>query len=113
MHLKNFSLIAESPGVHILAPAYDLSPVNLILKEDTEEMALTQCGKKAKLTYTIFLQLADHLGIAEKVVHNLIKKLKKLEPTLMEIIASSFVSEGMKTSMRQLVSERLLRLSPY
>jgi len=112
MHLKNFSLIAEEPGNPILAPAYDLLPANLILKEDKEEMALTLCGKKTKLHYTTFLQLAEHLGISELVVHNLIKKLKGLEPSFMEIIASSFVSEEMKASMRLLVSERLLRLSP-
>jgi serine/threonine-protein kinase HipA len=111
MHLKNFSLIAESPGVHILAPAYDLLPVNLILKEDTEEMALTLCGKKAKLTYTTFLQLAEHIGIAERVVQNLCKKLQQLEPTFNEIITASFVSDDMKARMRLLVSERLQRLS--
>ncbi len=112
MHLKNFSLIAESSESHILAPAYDILPANLILEEDKEEMALTLCGKKAKLQYTTFLQLGEHLGLSELVVHNLIKKLKGLEPTFMETIATSFVSEGMKTRMRQLVSERLQRLSP-
>ncbi len=93
-------------------PAYDLLPSNLILEEDKEEMALTLCGEKTKLHYITFLQLGEHLGLSELVVHNLIKKLKGLEPTFREIIASSFVSEGMKASMRQLVSERLLRLSP-
>jgi len=111
MHLKNFSLIAEEPGSHILAPAYDLLPVNLILEDDREEMALTLCVKKTKLTYGTFLQLGEHLGIAELVVNNLINKLKNLEPTFMEIVTTSFVSEGMKTSMKQLVSERLHRLS--
>lgn len=112
MHLKNFSLIAKTPGIHILAPAYDLLPVNLLLEEDTDEMALTLCGKKAKLSYATFLQLGKHLGIAEQVVHNLIKKLKGLEPTFREIIETSFVSEEMKISMKQLISDRLQRLDP-
>ncbi len=112
MHLKNFSLIADGAGSHILAPAYDLLPVNLILEEDKEEIALTLGGKKAKLGYATFLQLGVHIGIAELVVHNLIKKLQGLEPTFREIIETSFVSEGMKTGMKQLVSERLQRLIP-
>ncbi|MDY0289087.1 MAG: HipA domain-containing protein [Sphaerochaeta sp.] len=112
MHLKNFSLIADSSGNQVLAPAYDLLPVNLIVEDDTEEMALTLCGKKAKLTYATFLQLGEHMGISALVVHNLIQKLKNLEPAFMEIIETSFVSEGMKASMQQLVSERLQRLNP-
>ena len=112
MHLKNFSLIADSLGTYVLAPAYDLLPVNLLLEEDTDEMALTLCEKKVKLSYATFLQLGKHLGIAELVVHNLIKKLHGLQPIFRDIIETSFVSEGMKTAMKQLVSERLQRLIP-
>ncbi len=112
MHLKNFSLIADSPGTYVLASAYDLLPVTLLLEDDKEEMALSLCGKKAKLSYATFLQFGKNIGIADKVIHNLIKKLKDLEPTFMEIITASFVSEGMKTRMKQLVSERLQRLNP-
>lgn len=112
MHLKNFSLIADSPGTYVLAPAYDLLPVTLLLEDDKEEMALTLCGKKAKLSYATFLQFGRNIGIADIVIHNLIKKLKDSEPTFREIIEASFVSEEMKTGMKQLVTERLQRLSP-
>ena len=73
MHLKNFSLIADSPGTYVLAPAYDLLPVTLLLEDDKEEMALTLCGKKAKLSYATFLQFGRNIGIADIVIHNLIK----------------------------------------
>lgn len=48
MHLKNFSLIETEPGNRefVLTDAYDMLPVNMILPEDTEQMALTVNGKK-------------------------------------------------------------------
>ena len=112
MYLKNFSLIADSPGTYVLAPAYDLLPVTLLLGDDKEEMAPPLCGKKAKLSYATFLQFGKNIGIADKVIHNLLKKLKDLEPTFWEIIGKSFVSEEMKAGMKELVAERLHRLSP-
>ncbi|HKL59883.1 MAG TPA: HipA domain-containing protein, partial [Sphaerochaeta sp.] len=112
MHLKNFSLIADSPGTYVLAPAYDLLPVTLLLEDDKEEMALTLCGEKKKLSYAPFLQFGRNIGIADIVIHNLIKKPKDSEPTFRETIEASFVSEEMKTGMKQLVTERLHRLSP-
>jgi len=69
MYLKNFSLIADSPGTYVLAPAYDLLPVTLLLGDDKEEMAPPLCGKKAKLSYATFLQFGKNIGIADKVIH--------------------------------------------
>ncbi|CBK75442.1 HipA-like C-terminal domain [Butyrivibrio fibrisolvens 16/4] len=47
MHLKNFSLIEDSPGSRVfgLSAAYDMLPVNIIMPEDKEQMALTVNGK--------------------------------------------------------------------
>ena len=47
MHLKNFSLIENMPGSRIfqLSKAYDMLPVNVIMPEDKEQMALTINGK--------------------------------------------------------------------
>ena len=46
MHLKNFSLIENAPGSRVfgLSAAYDLLPVNVIVPEDREQMALTLNG---------------------------------------------------------------------
>ena len=44
MHLKNFSMI-ESPSGWVLAPAYDLLNVAIVLPKDSEELALTLDGK--------------------------------------------------------------------
>ena len=51
MYLKNYSLIgtAERSGTYILSPAYDLLPVNLVMPEDKEQMALALNGKKQNI----------------------------------------------------------------
>ena len=48
MHLKNFSLKETEPGNRIfrLSEAYDMLPVNVIMPEDQEQLALTINGKK-------------------------------------------------------------------
>ena len=47
IHLKNFSLIENAPGSRVfgLSAAYDLLPVNVIVPEDREQMALTLNGR--------------------------------------------------------------------
>lgn len=46
MHLKNFSLIETKPGSneYHLSQTYDMLPVNIIIKEDKDEFALTMNG---------------------------------------------------------------------
>ena len=52
MHLKNFSLIEtdQNSQQYILSAAYDLLPVNIILPEDPDQMALTLDGKRRNIT---------------------------------------------------------------
>lgn len=47
MHLKNFSLKETEPGSRNfqLSKAYDMLPVNVIMPEDKEQLALTINGK--------------------------------------------------------------------
>ena len=51
MHLKNFSLRETEPGNRRfqLSNAYDMLPVNVIMPEDKEQMALTINGKKRNI----------------------------------------------------------------
>ncbi|MFV0361540.1 MAG: HipA domain-containing protein [Suipraeoptans sp.] len=60
MHLKNFSMIENEPGSRefALSKAYDLLPVNVVMPEDNEELALTLNGKKRNITKRDFLRLA-------------------------------------------------------
>ncbi|MDZ7606945.1 MAG: HipA domain-containing protein [Cyclobacteriaceae bacterium] len=65
MHLKNFSMI-ESPSGWVLAPAYDLLNVAIVLPEDKEELALTLAGKRSKLKRDHFEQLGGGLGLTDR-----------------------------------------------
>ena len=51
MYLKNFSLEETEPGNRIfrLSKAYDMLPVNVIMPEDQEQLALTINGKKRNI----------------------------------------------------------------
>lgn len=53
MHLKNFSMI-KSPSRWVLAPAYDLLKVAILIPKDTEKLALTLDGRKKKLGWRHF-----------------------------------------------------------
>ncbi|MDE6661653.1 MAG: HipA domain-containing protein, partial [Anaeroplasmataceae bacterium] len=68
MHLKNFSLIetAHRSQEYKLSEAYDLLPVNTILPQDQEELALTLHGKKRNLGKNDFLAFAETCGINKK-----------------------------------------------
>ena len=57
--IKNFSLIETAPcsGRYMLSPAYDLLPVNVIMPEDKEQLALAMNGKKEIFDEKIFWYL--------------------------------------------------------
>lgn len=65
MHLKNFSLIetAAENGVYRLSAAYDMLPVNIIVPEDSEQLALTVNGKKRNLHRNDFLKFAESIAL--------------------------------------------------
>ena len=113
MHLKNFSLIETMPKSRIfgLSAAYDLLPVNLIMPEDKEEVALTLNGKKRSIRKKDFLKLANTLGIhsntAERLICNLVNKTDELTSQ----IKMSYLPEEMKDGFVQLLDQRIRVLS--
>ena len=66
MHLKNFSLLREDDGSWHLADAYDLLPVKMLMPNDTEDMALTLNGKKARIDGDDFRIFAKTIGLNER-----------------------------------------------
>ena len=71
MHFKNFSLIAYKDGVYQLSPAYDMVAVNLLIKDDPEELALNLNGNKRKLTREDFNSTLSKSSIPAKSIENL------------------------------------------
>ena len=113
MHLKNFSLIENASGsrVYGLSPAYDLLPVNLILPEDLDQMALSLNGKKRNIRKKDFLLLAENFGMRDKTAIKLIEKASNHKDMIMEQVEVSYLSDEMKNSMKQLVENRIKVLS--
>ena len=109
MHLKNFSLIENDPAGRqfSLSKAYDILPVNMILPEDEEQLALTLNGKKKNIRKKDFFALAQSLELPEKSAENMLKKLCTLKEKFLEQCDESYLSGEQKTDMKQLIVQRI------
>lgn len=108
MHYKNFSLIEQTPGSRkfVLSKAYDLLPVNVIIPEDKEEMALTLNGKKKNIRKKDFLQFAKSSGIPAKSAEKMLLQILKLEPVFFTMCDESYMPTEMKEVMKDLMAKR-------
>ncbi len=109
MHLKNFSMIQSSSG-WVLAPAYDLLNVAIVLPEDTEELALTLEGKKKKLKWEHFERLGKGLELNEKQIQGVFKRMTKYKPLAIGWIDNSFLSDDMKVAYKNVLEKRYEQL---
>ena len=98
MHLKNFSLIENMPGSRIfqLSKAYDMLPVNVIMPEDKEQMALTINGKKRNIHKKEFRKLAESYEISPKAAENMLKKICRMENKLLDQVEGAYLSKEQK-----------------
>ena len=110
MHLKNFSMI-ESPSGWVLAPAYDLLNVAIVLMEDTEELALTIEGKKRKLKKPHFEHLGQRLGLTDRQIQGVFNRMFKNKPKAIQWIDNSFLSNDMKAAYKDILETRYERLT--
>ena len=110
MHLKNFSMM-ESPSGWILAPAYDLLNVAILIPEDSEELALTLDGIKKKLNWSHFEKLGKNLELTDKQIQGVYKRLVKTKPKAHDWINKSFLSDKMKKAYTELVENRYKKLN--
>ena len=111
MHLKNFSLYSKHIGEYQLAPAYDMLSTALVLPEDTEELALTLNGKKRKLKRHDFETAMSSSGLDTKVITNIFNKFLNAREKWFAIIDNSFIPCDMKELYKELLTERLSRLT--
>ncbi len=110
MHLKNYSLYAPDGDAYQLTPAYDLLSTTLAMPEDTEELALTLCGKKRKLTTQNFMTAMTESGVNEKVATNILAKFERVAPLWVPFIRKSFVPTEMQDRYIALIESRRERL---
>ena len=108
MHLKNFSLIEDKPesGQYILAPAYDLLPVNVIMPEDTEAFAIPINGKKNNLHRNDFLNFAEGTGIERKTASKLIDRLISQKMLFKQMNDESLLDMDLKERFSKLIETR-------
>jgi serine/threonine-protein kinase HipA len=100
MHLKNFSMI-ESPSGWVLSPAYDLLNVAIVLPE----------GKKKKLNRLHFEQLGKALGLNNKQIQNVFKRMYIHKPLTVSWINKSFLSDFLKEAYKNLIEKRYEQLN--
>ena len=112
MHLKNFSLYYKENALIQLAPAYDLVATRLLIsaKDDPEESALTLNGKKAKIKRADFDTFAKTIGINEKQVSNVYKRISSSMSEMLAFIDFSFISRDQKDEFKELINTRAVRL---
>lgn len=109
MHLKNFSMIESASG-WMLAPAYDLLNVAVILPDDQEELALTLAGKKRKLQREHFNRFGNGLGLTDKQMESAFNRMKRNRPKAVKLLNDSFLSDEMKSAYGQLLDQRYSQL---
>ena len=109
MHLKNFSLIEteEGSGKYVLSPAYDLLPVNVIMPEDKEQLALAMNGKKTHIRRKDFLVFAEECGMPRSSAEKMIAMLVAKKGKLLTLCQNSLLPEYLKRRLGDLIEERV------
>ena len=109
MHLKNFSLKETEPGNRKfqLSEAYDMLPVNVIMPEDKEQLALTINGKKRNIHRKEFRLLAESCGISLNAAEHMIKKICSLEEKLLKQVDEAYLSEVQRGQMKEIISKQI------
>jgi len=109
MHLKNFSLIKDEAGWK-LSPAYDLLNAAIINPDDDEELALTVEGKKKKLNGANFTALGKGLGLNDRQIQGVFKRMEDNKEKAFDWLNRSFLSREMKDGYKDLLTQRYKNL---
>lgn len=108
MHLKNFSLVETEPAgrIYCLSRAYDMLPVNIIMPEDNEQLALTLNGKKKNIQRKDFLKFAENCQFSEKSANAMLNKLYSLRNEFLMQCDNSYLSDDLKLQTKELIVQR-------
>ena len=108
MHLKNFSLRETEPGLrhYVLSEAYDLLPVNIIMPEDREQLALTLNGKKRNIRRGDFMKFAESIGMSPKAANAMLNKLCSMSTEFLHQCDQSHLTEEARRWTKELITQR-------
>lgn len=84
--------------------------MSIVLPEDIEELALTIEGKKRKLRKTHFEHLGQGLGLTDRQIQGVFKRMLKNKSKAITWIDNSFLSDDMKTAYKGILETRYERL---
>ena len=113
---KDYLTMPEAQGISLTMPLREepFQSITLhpffdgLIPEDTEELALTLCGKKRKLTHQHFLEAMTASGLDEKVCDNIFARFQRILPEWETCIRQSFLPGEMQ---RQYIEFILLKFS--
>lgn len=109
-HRKNFSLLTGEDGTIALSPVYDLVSSRLVIPEEADELALTVNGRRNRLTRNDFATLGIHMQIATAYAEKRLEDLLVLQETFGEMVASSTLSQPLRTRFLDILVDRFRRL---
>ena len=86
-------------------------PVNIIMPQDKEQLALTLNGKKQNIRRKDFLVFAEACGLNRKSAEKMIEKIISLKDTYIGMCRESYLPDDMKESFEALICDRISVLS--
>lgn len=104
LHLKNFSLLADTQGIMRLTPAYDLVCTRLVIPNDP--LALSVVGKKDNLDRSDWLAFARYCQLPERTAARVLESQMSIIDPSVALIDRSFLPPDQKTTYKALIVER-------
>ncbi len=100
----------ESKSGWVLAPAYDLLNVSILIPKDDEELALTLSGKKKGLKWEHFVQMGRGMGLSEKQITGILTRFKREAYKASDLLDKSFLSAEMIAKYKELMENRFRQI---
>jgi len=110
MHLKNFSMINKNDQ-WVLAPAYDLLNVSVLIPEDKEELALSLEGKNCRFSKNHFESFGKNLGLNQKQIAGVFVRFEQRLDVMIDFIQNSFLSTELQEKYISLLKSRIIWLN--
>jgi serine/threonine-protein kinase HipA len=104
MHLKNFSLLADRDGRHLLSPGYDLLCTRLVIEGDP--LALPVGGKRDGITRRTWRDYGAYCELPPATVDRELGALAAAVEPARHLLARSPLPDDMKAAYTALIEER-------
>lgn len=108
-HLKNFSLLADAEGRHLLSPVYD--QVNTRLYYPDTGLALPMGGKTTKITVGVWRRFIEYGAISRAFADEVLARPGVLLDRATAMVARSFLPDGLQAAYADRLREGAEALS--